>query len=152
MKIGKNPQEENGQTGPPTHVGSHVYITVNRKKRASSVSRDGRRNLLGTNRAGFGSVDWTKPAHVVNSGEVRASTLAVPRIRRSRETRDGRPADRSGGKHKQYGRTERAREPVTHGGGGGGRRRRRIGGAPPSRYLPCRTGTSLGSRSTACTR
>jgi len=40
----------------------------------------------------------------------------------------------------------RAHEPVA-------RRRRqcRIGGAPP-RYLPCRTGTSLGSRSTVCTR
>jgi len=28
---------------------------------------------------------------------------------------------------------------------------RRIDGTPP-RYLPCRTGTSLGSRSTVCTR
>lgn len=64
------------------------------------------------------------------------------------ETKSGRPQgseDRDDGR-KQYGRTERAREPVARGGGGA------VSAGAPPRYLPCRTGTSLGSRSTAYTR
>lgn len=86
--------------------------TVNHEIRAGNGSGAAKEGLCAFNRAGFRSGDRKKPAHVVNSGEVRAPRKDVPSIRRRVGSGEPETADRQtpgtgciDDKHKQYGRT-----------------------------------------------